>query len=301
MPKPMNADLLLRSAKKAVKDQDWVTAIDAVQQMRQRFPANKKAKALWEDLRTSGLPALVGQAQSLLAAGDKVAAAKQLRAAHALSPSDLGIGSAYGICLLDMGRAPSAEKVAAALLPHHPGNVPVLNLQGRALREMGRSEAARACFDKALATAPDDPQTLSNIGTLERALGRREAAVDAYRKALKAAPDNVTLHHNMAQAVKYTASDAHLRDMKELNARLGAGKPDHAPLSFALFKALDEIDARAEAFGHLEKGNKRAASLAGFDFQSHKIPYALSKVLFENAQIAPESEVGALAPIFVTG
>ncbi len=88
--------------------------------------------------------------------------------------------------------------------------------------------------------------------------------------------------------------------MRRLLAASDQNDPAIAPLHFALFKALDDLDQRARAFAHLEKANRLTKIGSGYDFQTDALPYALSKALIR-VPIRADTPPPGLRPIFVTG
>ncbi|MGC1505314.1 MAG: sulfotransferase [Sulfitobacter sp.] len=301
MSKPFKPDVVLGKVKKAGKERDWVRACEHLHQLLQQYPGNNRAKKALQELRGVALPDLLSQAQTLLASKELAQAESALRAAFFLSLGDLDIGQRLAQIQLEMGQAPAASDTASKLLESHPREINILNIKARALREMSQPEQSRKYLMEALAVSPEDPKTLNNLGILERSLGKRSAAVNYYQRALNIEPNNVTLHQNLSQVIDYRDTDVHLEEMLGLLSSVDQKDPANASLFFALFKALDEKDRRAEAFDFLEKGNRLAASLASFDFQKHMIPFALTKALFSNAGAFEKPEHGSFRPIFITG
>jgi len=303
MPAAQSADKTLRRARQASKAGNWAQAVALYQGVLARFPANTRARREVEALRPAGLPALLASAQAAQAAGSWAEAERDLSAAAVLAPEMLEVGLALAACRLEMGRAPAALRAAEAVLalaPTHPG---ALNARGRALREMGRGTEAEDSFKAALGDAATEAQSLNNLGILARGRGEREAAAGYFRRALALAPTNAALHRNLAQAITYDAETAHLGEMRARLAAAGPDDPGSAPLHFALFKALDDLDRRDEGFAHLEKANRLTRAARGYDFKTDALPYALTKAVFATPVPALDRppEPGQPRAIFVTG
>lgn len=305
MPPVQSTEKTLGRARQAARAKDWTTACSLYQSVLDRFPANKKARQGLADLRAA-VPELLKAAQAAQQGGEWATAEGRLTAAATLAPELPEVGLALAACRLETGRAPAALRAAEAVLTAAPGHAGALNARGRSLREMGRGEEAEASFQAALGHPETEAQTLNNLGILARARGDRAAAAGYYRRALELTPGDAALHRNLAHAVTYSEADpatvAHLAQMRERLAALGAETPEAAPLHFALFKALDDLDRREEAFGHLALGNRLSKAALGYEFKSDAVPYALSKVLLKAPLAAPDGagETG-LRPIFVTG
>lgn len=295
----------LSRARQAAKAKDWIAACGLYQIVLDRFPANKKARQGLASLRAA-VPELLKAAQAAQQGGEWATAERSLSAAAALAPELPEVGLALAACRLETGNAPAALRAAEAVLAQAPDHAEALNARGRALREMGRGTEAEASFHAALGDPETEARTLNNLGVLARARGDRARAAAYYRRALDLTPGDATLHRNLSHTVSYTEGDpdtgAHLAQMRERLAVLGAETPAAAPLHFALFKALDDLDRREEAFGHLALGNRLTKAAQGYEFKSDALPYALSKALFKTPLPAPDGAEGAdLRPIFVTG
>ncbi len=300
MPAAQSADKILARARQAAKAADWVLAQELYQGVLDRFPANKRARQGLEALRPA-LPQLLTAAQAAQGAGEWAKAERTLAAAAALAPDQPAIGLALAGCRFEMGRAPAALQAAQDILDRNPDHPEALNAKGRALREMGRGADAETCLRAALGHAATDAQTLNALGTLAQARGDRDSAAEQYRRAIALRPDDPVLHRNLAQVTTYAPGATHLDEMRALLARFAPGDPAGAPLHFALFKALDDLDDRAAAYSHLEQGNRLTKSALGYEFKSDALPYALSKALFK-APVAPLQVAPAQPrPVFVTG
>lgn len=302
MAQAPSSDKILTFARQAAKAGDLARAVELYQSVLARFPANRRARQGLEALRPAGLSTLLQQAQATQGRGSWAEAERLLAAAALLAPELPEVGLALAACRLEMGRAPAALRAADAVLDRFPAHVGALNAKGRALREMGRAAAAEQVLQTALGDAASDAQTLNNLGILARARGDREAAVGYYRRAIALDPADAALHRNLAHAMTYQAGEPHLDEMRARLAATGTEAPAAAPLHFALFKALDDLDAREEAFAHLQQGNRLIKSASGYDFKSDALPYALSRALFRDLPEPAAEDGGAgLRPIFVTG
>ncbi len=298
-----SADKMLTRARQASKAEDWVAAVELYRGVLTRFPSNKRAQKALEAMRLTALPALLASAKVAQGAGKWTEAERDLTAAASLAPDLTEVGVALANCRLEAGRMPQALRAAEAVLardPEHPG---ALNAKGRALHEMGRGTEAEACFKAALGRAETEFQTLNNLGMLARAHGDRAAAAAYFRRAVALAPSDNALHKNLSQSITYTEDEPHLEQLRARLAGSGANDPSSAPLHFALFKALDDLDRRDEAFSHLDSANRLTKARLGYEFKSHALPYALTKAVFAAPPSAPAKAPPDKAPrpIFVTG
>ncbi|WP_372887342.1 sulfotransferase [Shimia sp.] len=296
----LSADKAISRAKQAAKSGDLATAVTLLGEVLARFPASKKARKAMADLRAEGLVTLLEAGQRAQRAGRSVDAIRELEAAFALAPEIIDTGLALGACQMEIRMAPEALSVADKVLERFPGNPKALNIRGQALRELGRGEEAIDCLTSALGDPETDVHTLNNLGVLARARGETEAAAAYCRQALALQPNDPLLHANLAYVTKYTADHPHLSQMRERLAARGTNDPESAALCFALFKAMDDYEASAEAMEHLHAANRLKKAALEYDFKDDAQIYALSKVLFKTAPAAL-SETGKLRPVFVTG
>ena len=199
-----------------------------------------------------------------------------------------------------MGQAPAALRVADRILGESPTNVQAMNLKGQALRDMSKVEASETCLSKALDLEPKNAQTLNNLGVVAKSAGDTDKAAECFRLAVRFQPTSPIAHRNLANAITYSGDEPHLEEMRKFLASSDPTDPKMAPLYFAFFKALDDLDARAEAYEFLKRGNELAKEGLDYDFQRDAIPYALTKALFER-DVEQLKAHGRLSPIFVTG
>ncbi len=300
MSKLQSVDMLLTRARKAAKDAEWAVAHECYQNVLERFPGNKRAKQGIDAIRPLAFPELLKMAQDANSERRWADAEQLLTLALALAPEMIKIGLALAECQMELRRAPAALKTATEILKLAPNNPQALNFKGRALSWMGRGRAAHECFQLALGHQATDAQSLNNLGIVARAQGDQAAATDYYRRAIAVEPKNPVLHKNLAEGTTYSKDDPHLEEMLALLTSKDQNDPDNAPLYFAVFKALDELDERAEAFAKLEKGNRLIKAALRYDFQKDAIPSVLGKTLLK-APVGRPEETDGLRPIFVTG
>lgn len=300
MPKTESADKVLTRAQKAAKDGKWTQAYQDYQKVLERFPANKRAQKGIEALRPVALPALLKLAQAAQVKRNWAEAEQHLVTAYGLAPAMDRIALALAECQLEIRRAPEALATAESILKRTPSQPEAMTFKGQALQILGDAAGAEECFLSALAHDVTRSKALNNLGVLARAQGDTDKAVKYYRLALAEQPDSIGMHRNLALSLKYTKDEPHLGEMHALLSRVDKDDPDTAPLYFALFKALDELDEKDDAFAYLEKGNRLAKIGLGYSFQKDASYAALNKALFQQP-VQSATPVGSLTPIFVTG
>lgn len=188
-------------------------------------------------------------------------AAACYRAVIASAPryADAHCNLCYVLTMLgDLASGASHAREAIALSPDYAD---AHNNLGYALQALGDFEGAQASYAQALVYDPRYVSAYNNLGNLHKDLGNLPAAEAAYRQALAIQPDFARAHFNLADIKTFRARDA---DVAALESQLAsaAGTSPHAHyLHFAMAKALDDIGAYDEAFGHLQAGSalKRAS------------------------------------------
>ena len=300
MPPAQSTDKTLSQAKKAAGGGDWLQALSLYRSVLKRFPKNKKALKALTDMKPKAVPALLKTAQQAQAARNWPQATETLRAAATLAPELTEISQALAACQFETGQIPAALRTAERILKRKPGDPGALNVKGRALREMGRGDEAGQCLEAALGHPETDARTLTNLGILARAQGDRQAAAGYYQQALDLEPDNPALHSYLSQTLAYQPDTPHLSQMRACLEGFAPNAPSSAPLHFAMFRALDDLDDRNAAMTHLDLGNRLLNQSQPYDFQQDARPYALSRALFKAPLPAPSHSRNP-GPVFVTG
>ena len=296
---PPSVAQTLSHAGRAAKAGDLAAAEALFRQVLARYPGNRKARAGLKALGR-GAAARAAEAQALAAAGHLDAAERKWAAAAARAPGHAAVGLALARCRLDLGRAVDARDAAEAVLAQQPDHAGALDLKGLALRDLGQHDAAAACHRAALGHGAADAAPLNNLGILARASGDLAAAEGIFRQAVALNPGSAHLHHNLARAIRYHAEEPHLAQMQTQLAGFTPGDSAAAPLHFALFKALDELDQRDAAFAHLSEGNRLSKAAQPVDIRREAVRFTFSKQLCAGAlpEIAAEGPPG---PVFITG
>lgn len=300
MPASPSVEKLFMASKKAVREEDWVSAFEAFDAVLKRFPSNNRAKKGMQSLLPNALPAILNIAQDLQRKGEWVDAERHLRIAAALAPGMVDVQLALAACQLQLGQAPAALCTAEHVLSTDPVHAEALIFKGRAQREMSRNQEAEQSFLAAARSDRSAANALNNLGITARARGDGPAATEYYCRALALEPENVELHHNLAQSRPYPTDDDHVDKMRRLATRL-SGSPEAAPLHFALFKTLNEIGQHQEAIAYLHSANRLARASTAYDFQKDALTFAVSKTLLPHAPTFEPADDMTLRPIFVTG
>ncbi|WP_157960153.1 tetratricopeptide repeat-containing sulfotransferase family protein [Albibacillus kandeliae] len=298
MPSPQSIGTALRAARRALRSGDSAGAERLFREVLTRFPGNRAAR---EGLRTvAGNPAdKRAEARRLLVSG-AFGAAEPLWAELARQPEDAEAGLALAECRLGLGRPDDALNAVDRLLDACPALPAALDLRGRCLRDLGRVTEAANCHRAALGHGSADAGPLNHLGILALAQDDRPAAAAYFRQALVLAPASADLHHNLSRAITYHPGEPHLADLRAQARRAGAD-PAQAPLHFALFRALDDLGERDEAFGHLVTANRLRKAWLGYDItRDIAVSGAVMKLCADLPPLPDEPPPGPRV-IFVTG
>jgi len=133
--------------------------------------------------------------------GDLDSAARDYRAALALSPDHPHALHYLGVVAFQRGRADEALPMlqrAISLVPHEPE---FHNNLGLALAALDRNPEAAAAHRQALAYRPDHAGAWTNLGLALHAQNELPGAIDAFRRALAHAPDFTQARWNLSLAL----------------------------------------------------------------------------------------------------
>lgn len=238
------------------------------------------------------------QGITALQAGDAAGALRLIEAAHAEAPAEPVLRYWLGNACRAAGQAGRAEQLLAELVRETPADTDaafglafLLREQGRVaeaervldqhaariddpnallrvvtfLRECNALEAALPILDRVIQHQPNNPELRLRRARMLQNLGRFEAALTDCRAALELDPDLGGAWLSLALLQQF--DDEHHPDL----ARMRAVDPDQLDddgrmgLAFALGKALDDLDRRADAFAQFSAGNALRARQQPWD------------------------------------
>jgi serine/threonine-protein kinase len=172
--------------------------------------------ALQED--TGGLLALAGEsgvadwppadavllAHTLLAAGEREAAVRVLRAARVRNGGDFWINASLGDILGHASAASREEGIGfwRAAVAARPRAAAAHNNLGALLAGQGKSAEAEKEYREALRLKPDLPEAHTNLGNLLADQGKAAEAEKEYREALRLQPDYPDPHYNLGKLLQ---------------------------------------------------------------------------------------------------
>ncbi len=235
-------------------------------------------------------------AQALLRLGRPGEALPHLQANAA--GGDAVVLKSLGDALLRLGRFHEAIGWYEKALVARPGAAPTLMGLGDALSIVGRSAEARDAFEQILARDPHHAAAHYGLGILLLQQGATEAAQEAFRQAIALAPKVPAFHRALAETARFVEGDPRLT---ALEALAGANMPaqDAVELHFALAKAYDDLERRAEAAAQWVQGNAAKRSLVAYNEAAVMDVFGVLERMFTADVFADGG--GSEMPVFVVG
>ncbi len=169
--------------------------------------------------------------------------------------------------------------------------------------ELRRPEQAAEMYDRALAIDPEYVPALFNRGGLHEEQGEREAGAELYRRILAIEPGHAGALSRLVHARRVTSPDDPLLD--ELRGAIKAAEHDPAAreeLSFALGKALDDLEQYEDAFAAYRAANELGkARSPAYDAAAGDAAVDRLIEAFNPEWIRSHTTGSAAAPIFICG
>lgn len=128
------------------------------------------------------------------------------------------------------------------------------NVLGATFMTVGLGAEAVPHLELATKGMPDRPDVLFNLAVAYRSLGRTDDADRILQQILATAPGFLPAYELLAELRTATAQSNQVDRLKAVRGRMPAG-PDRAYIDYALFKQLDDLDQRDEAWDCLQQAN----------------------------------------------
>ena len=181
-----------------------------------------------------------GFATVLLAQGDPVAAAEQLRVLVERVPNVAEWRVAYGQALALDGKFEEALVQLETAVRLDPADFAAEFQLAGVLREIGRGDDAIAHYERVLEARPGQPNAHFQLGALRLESGELDRAVANFETALQGAPQNAEVHNALGVALfhqgKLEPAAAHLRKALQID-------PQHPSARESLRAVLARIRA----------------------------------------------------------
>ena len=238
-------------------------------------------------------------------------ALRLLERAYELSPQDIGVRQALGLCLYRLEHYASARAHIDAVIAAQPDFAPGHATRGLALEALGDIRGAQASYDRALELQPGNLAALSGSASLAGRRGAHDEASKLARQVLDATPGYPDAVMTLASAElaqgQASAAEARLRDL--------IVDPRATPEQQALAEGLlgDVLDAQGHAevaFAAYRACNGRLAEAYRPRFGVGQSALAYARDLIEAVRTAPSGAwtakgeppaAGATGHVFLMG
>jgi len=228
-----------------------------------------------------------------------------LARAAALAPDRPWVHAQRARALVALGRWREAAAAAEAAEALSPADPLVRDTLGCAWSHINLPDRAIAHFEAATAARPDRADFWFNLAGGLRFMGRLDEAESAYERALSLSPSLATAHQALARLRKWTPARNHVERLEVLLARTPPDGIDAVRLRYALFKELDDLGRRGEAWRHLSDGAALARRKGDWTLEGERALVAALKASFPREHFAAAGGVperaGGTRPIFVLG
>lgn len=220
------------------------------------------------------------------------------------APGHPGALAAKAKVLSQAHRPDAALEVARRAVAAAPNNAEAHNALGRALADAGLVEDALSTLEKAAALPGLTESAVLDRATLLLEAGRGSEAKAIFDRVLEINPACAPAWGNRSDLKTYVPGDPDFDRMEALLAAPQTQKlQDRLALHFALGKAYLDIGDGANAFRHLDAGNRLKRSTIAFDGAATSIWMSEIAAVFGPALLDKFAGAGnaSTLPIFVLG
>lgn len=244
-------------------------------------------------------PARLRLSQLALADGRLREAVDQALAARAADESDPAVLEALVAQLCQLGELQAARDLATS--PAIAGCADAAVLFGAAQRLMQQSFPAEAAplLQRARAFGADHAALHYQLGLSALYAGELDAADAAFEACLARDPLHGGAHRQLAKLRTATPERNHVARLRAVAARLGDAHPDAPPVSYALFKELDDLGDTDAAWAALVKG--MAQRRAQLDVDPAAEQALFDRLMRVDGQGAHAAVQPGPQPVFIVG
>ena len=166
-----------------------------------------------------------------------------------------------GRSLIALGRWREGLERLAPAETRPPSDPHLRHRLGLGLMAAGRLDRAIPHLDFAADRRRSDAGMRTDLAWALAAVGRADAAECLYEEAITVAPIYARAHAGLSSLRRWSAERNHVARLKSVLDATG-DKAARVELAYALFKELDDLGRRAEAWRALDLANRTAAALA---------------------------------------
>ena len=207
-----------------------------------------------------------------------------------------------GWALYELGRRAPALKVAQAAAKAIDADLRHAASLGGLLDSLEAPELAAPLFERAAALEPGRPEVWLDLATVRRSLGELDAAEAACERAIERAPQMSEAHALLSSLTRWTAERHHVDRLTAALEATPAGL-ERARLGYALFKELDDLGRRHEAWAALDGASADAKRVHPWSDPADEALAAAMRHAFPAPlpARAPKARPRPPRPIFVVG
>lgn len=204
--------------------------------------------------------------------------------------------------LIAVGELEAAVDCAQAPAVAQAHDPDVLAGVGKLMSEQSFPGLALPLLRRANGLGMDTPSLHYQTGLAEMYAGDLDSAGNEFERCLQADPAFAPAHRMRARLRRQTRADNHVDALHAAIARLPADAADAPPLYYALFKELDDLDRRDEAWQALETGMRLRRRQVDFDATAEaRLFDHLQRESADDRKRTAEADDAGPVPIFIVG
>ena len=209
----------------------------------------------------------------------------------------------HALVLNRCNRAIEALAEIDLLLEVEPANPTYRNLKAVILCRTGDYTPAIALYDALLAQFPRHAPIWMSYGHALKTAGFQDRAISAYRRSIELDPGFGEAYWSLANLKTFRFDDDSIAQMRRQLARTDLSVENRHHFEFALGKALEDVGAHAESFGHYLEGNALRRGLVPYNADDNAARLRRSLSLYTREFFAQRAGTGVEArdPIFIVG
>ena len=236
--------------------------------------------------------------------GDIEAATDSYKQALKIKPDYAEVYNNLGNILTDTDDIDAALESYKQALKIKPDYAEAHYNMGNALKRNGDIDAALNSYRQALKIKPDYAEVYNDMGGVLKDKGKLEAALDSYKQALQIQPDNAETYRLLSRLNSGKEHDKYVIRMQRLCLDPSITDEQRCHLSFALSKALEDLNEISASFDYLKMGNKLRKKVLSYDINRDIALYSQLKKSYPDiakAALLSAGETSELKPIFILG
>jgi Tfp pilus assembly protein PilF len=178
------------------------------------------------------------------------------------------------------------------------------NNLGNLYRIMDRHKETEESYRNAIKINSKFYWSYYNLGIHYTTLGKFDDAKKILRDAIKINSNFFPAHRSLSRIIKYTKDEEHLKQLENLAEDINTNnKSKNVDLSFALGKALEDVNEFDKSFKNYDEGNSLYRKKINFSIKTEEQIFKSIKKLFNNELINQFKDLNhkEQKPIFILG